>query len=237
MRESFSVCLILFLLLGLYGCGSTKESTTDSLNAHIEKLNKDFANATDVFFSGNYNKAKNLLTEYNLADTTRFNYESYAFLAECYHRLGMDESGKAVYMKVIETLTEEQKGRVIPAESNRFPINDIKSWYEEYPKFPDVLKEENGFVPYDVMPEPTGGMAAVSKLVKYPTTGSHLNGTVYILALIDESGKATECKVLKSLETSYDNAAMEAIKEAEFTHPKRKGRPFKTWVSIPVHFK
>jgi TonB family protein len=236
MRESISVGLVLFLLLGFCGCVNTKETVKDSLNVHIEKLNKEFAEASDVFFSGNYNKAKNLFVEYNQEDTTRFNYESYAFLAECYHRLGMDESGKAVYMKVIEVLTAEQKGRIIPAESNRFPVNDIKSWYEGFPKFPDVLKKENGFVPYDVQPEPVGGMAAISKHVKHPSPGSHLNGTVFILALINESGKASECKVLKSLETSYDNAAIAAIKEVDFTQPKRKGRPFKTWVSIPVHF-
>ena len=102
-----------------------------------------------------------------------------------------------------------------------------------------LCSAENGFVPYDDMPDPIGGVSAIQQYLAYPvsSSGEKLEGKVYVLTLIDENGKPIDFDIIKSLAEPYDVAAVNAISRVNFTIPKRKGNPHKIWVSIPIVFK
>jgi len=195
-----------------------------------------FTEATNTFFQQDYQLAKNLLTNYNQLDSTYMDYESYAFLAECYNQLGMPDSGKIVYQNIIEKLTKSLKAKAVSSDNRKFAIEDLKNWFSNFPEFPKVLKKENGFVPYDKLPDPIGGVSEIQKQVVYPYDAVKKSGKVLVFTLINEKGKAIDFDVYKSLSEPYDNAAIHEIKNINFTEPKRKGRTCKIWVSIPIVF-
>ncbi len=227
---------LFFVLFFFFGCGATKEV---NLQAYFNKLQASFTFGTNKFFEGDYNSAKNIFTNYNQFDSNYFNYESYAFLAECYNRLEMQDSGLIIYQSIIQKLKNEAKTLPKSSRFEQLIIDDLENWYSSYPDFPKYLLKENGFVPYDDMPDPIGGIGAIQQYLEYPLvpSGEKLEGKVYVLTLIDEYGKPVDFYVIKSLAEPYDVAAMNAVRRVNFTIPKRKGNPHKVWVIIPIEFR
>lgn len=227
---------IIFILFFIVGCGVSKEI---DIQDHFNQLVESFKIATDEFFQKDYEVAKNLLLNYNQLDTFYFNYESYAFLAECYNQLGMQDSGYIVYQNIIRKLSSESKEKSKSENVKNLALEDLEKWYSNYPKFPFELRKENGFVAFDSPPNPIGGISEIQKKIEYPYSSNEdrLEGNIYVLTLVDEFGKPIDFVVLKSLAKPYDDAAINAIKEIKFTIPKRKGSPHKYWVSIPIIFK
>ena len=227
---------LIILISMILGCGTTKEFDFWGYYNHLQET---FKVGTEEFFQGRYFDAKNLFYNYNQIDSNYFNYESYAFLAECYNKLGMQDSGKIVYENIIQKINNEINKKPKTSENQKLDVKDLEKWYSNYPNFPDNLKKENGFVPFDNLPGPIGGISAIEKYLVYPITssGDKLEGKVYVLTLIDKNGKAIDFRIVKSLAKPYDIAAENAISRASFTIPKRKGKPHKVWVAIPVEFK
>lgn len=236
MREKNIVTEIalVFIISLMIGCGSTKEINHQG---YIDQLQKTFKLGTDEFFREDYEDAKNLFTNYDQMDSGYFDYESYAFLAECYNKLGRQDSGKIIYDNVISKLIDQNK-KPNTLGLNKIIVADLLKWSFNYPLFPDCLRKENGFVTYDIMPEPIGGLKAIQQNVLYPALSDKekQEGKVLVLTLINENGKAIDFHIVQSLSEPYDDAAINAIRGVKFTIPKRKGRPHKTWVGIPVVF-
>lgn len=90
-----------------------------------------------------------------------------------------------------------------------------------------------------VMPQPIGGLASIYKHIEYPEMAKKagLEGKVYLLIYIDETGKVTDVKVLKGIGGGCDEAAVNGIKEVKFTPGKQNGVPVKVKLSLPVNFK
>ena len=235
-KKTIIILPLISVLLFFSGCGATKEV---NVQAYFNKLQESFTFGTNKFFERDYNNAKNIFTNYNQLDSNYFNYESYAFLAECYNRLVMQYSGRSIYKSIIEKLKNETKTQPKSSTFKQLIIDDLENWYSSYPDFPKYLLKENGFVPYDDMPDPIGGIGAIQQYLEYPLVpgGEKLEGKVYILTLIDEYGKPIDVYVIKSLTELYDVAAMNAIRRVNFTIPSRKGNPHKVWVSIPIEFR
>jgi protein TonB len=96
------------------------------------------------------------------------------------------------------------------------------------------------YLPFaDVMPEPVGGLGAISKHLVYPELARNANveGKIYLVAYINEKGDVDDVKVLKGLPAGCDEAAIKAIKETKFIPGKQNGNPVKVQLSIPVTFK
>ena len=71
---------------------------------------------------------------------------------------------------------------------------------------------------------------------KYPPTGKKLEGTVRMSALISETGKVIEVKLIQSAHPLLDEAAMSAVKEWIFEPATKKGVPVKVWLPVAVSF-
>ena len=89
------------------------------------------------------------------------------------------------------------------------------------------------------MPEPIGGINAIFNKIIYPDIAKRagIEGKVYILAFVNESGSVTKAQVLKGIGAGCDEAALDAVLKTKFKPGKQKGEFVKVQVSIPINFK
>jgi protein TonB len=95
------------------------------------------------------------------------------------------------------------------------------------------------FVAVEEMPEPIGGIGAIQQLIEYPEIAKRagVEGKVYVLAFVDESGNVTNVKLIKGIGAGCDEAALDAVRKTKFKPGKQRGTPVKVQVSIPIVFK
>jgi len=108
------------------------------------------------------------------------------------------------------------------------------------PKEEKVIEEEpTYFVAVEEMPEPIGGIQSIQSKIVYPEIAKRagVEGKVYVLAFVDETGTVTDAKVLKGLGAGCDESALSAVKQTKFKPGKQRGKPVKVQVSIPIVFK
>jgi protein TonB len=102
-----------------------------------------------------------------------------------------------------------------------------------------VEEEPVYFVAVEEMPEPIGGIGEIQKKIVYPEIAKRagVEGKVYVLAFVDESGLVTDAKIIKGIGAGCDEAALEAVKKTKFKPGKQRGKAVRVQVSIPVVFK
>ncbi len=101
-------------------------------------------------------------------------------------------------------------------------------------------EKETAYAPFaDVMPEPVGGLPAITKKIVYPelARSSRIEGKIYLVAYINEKGDVDDVKVIKGLPAGCDDAAIKAIKDTKFSPGKQNGVAVKVQLSIPITFK
>ncbi|MFO7524547.1 MAG: energy transducer TonB [Ignavibacteriaceae bacterium] len=102
-----------------------------------------------------------------------------------------------------------------------------------------VEEEPVYFVAVEEMPEPIGGIQAIQSKIVYPEIAKRagVEGRVYVLAFVDESGAVTNAKIIKGIGAGCDEAALDAVKKTKFKPGKQRGKAVKVQVSIPIVFK
>lgn len=102
-----------------------------------------------------------------------------------------------------------------------------------------VEEEPVYFVAVEEMPEPIGGIGEIQKKIVYPEIAKRagVEGKVYVLAFVDESGNVTNAKIIKGIGAGCDEAALNAVLKTKFKPGKQRGKAVKVQVSIPVVFK
>lgn len=63
-----------------------------------------------------------------------------------------------------------------------------------------------------------------------------MQGTVYILFIVDKNGRARDLKVQKSTHPAFNNPALKAVKQWKFEPGKRKGKPVQFRMRVPITF-
>ncbi|MGE5499489.1 MAG: energy transducer TonB, partial [Syntrophothermus sp.] len=91
----------------------------------------------------------------------------------------------------------------------------------------------------EVMPEPVGGLPAIYKKITYPAIAKSagLEGKVYVLIFVNESGSVDNVKVIKGIGGGCDEAAIDAVKSIKYTPGKNQGVPVKVKLSLAINFK
>ena len=64
----------------------------------------------------------------------------------------------------------------------------------------------------------------------------HLEGIVYVRALVSRDGKIIEAKVEKSSSPVFNAAALEAAKASTFEPALKDGKAVEVWITIPYEF-
>ena len=217
------VFFLLLLMLFLNNCSSSNQTVRPK-----SPVDDSFNQAYDAFFQCNYKEAKRLFIKHVRTDRFAIHYESYMFLAECFKQEGKIDSGRVVLNSGIAFM----EGSKMVEED----IADLRNWRSSYPTFPPMLREENGFVPYNEPPAPLGGMTALIQNVYYPCSPSTsgIRGRIIIQVLINDEGLPIDFKIDRSLHEDCDLMAISAIQNTMFLSGKRKGRPRNMWVAIPI---
>ncbi len=63
-----------------------------------------------------------------------------------------------------------------------------------------------------------------------------MQGTVYVLFVVDKTGRARDLKVQKSTHPAFNNPALKAVKQWKFEPGKRKGKPVQFRMRVPITF-
>ena len=89
------------------------------------------------------------------------------------------------------------------------------------------------------MPKPVGGLPSIYERIEYPEIAKRtgIEGKVYVLAFINESGDVDDVKVVKGIGGGCDEATVEAVKKTKFTPGKLGGKPAKVKMSLQIQFK
>jgi protein TonB len=90
-----------------------------------------------------------------------------------------------------------------------------------------------------VMPEPKDGLESIYSKIKYPDEAQKagVQGKVYLLIYINESGGVDDVKVIKGIGAGCDEAAINAVKNTKFNPGKDNGVAVKVKLSLPITFK
>jgi protein TonB len=64
----------------------------------------------------------------------------------------------------------------------------------------------------------------------------NMQGTVYILFIVDKTGRTRDLKVQKSTHPAFENPALKAVRQWKFEPGKRKGQPVQFRMRVPITF-
>ena len=95
------------------------------------------------------------------------------------------------------------------------------------------------YIGVDVMPEPTGGLAAWAKFLKksirYPDTDSE--GKVYLSFIVEKDGHLSNITLVKGVSTLLDEEAMRVLKIAPNWKPgQQNGQAVRVKYTLPISF-
>lgn len=125
----------------------------------------------------------------------------------------------------------------VPAAQAPAPSEPAPSVATQQPAAPSI--QEGDVVAYndlDRIPELRSPVRPV-----YPPAAlkRRAEGTVLVTALISETGRVVDVKILRgdTTRSGFDDAAVRAVRAALFSTPMKNGKRVKTWKPMPVVFK
>lgn len=91
----------------------------------------------------------------------------------------------------------------------------------------------------EVMPEPASGIEGIYKKIVYPEVAKKagIEGKVYVLVFINESGGVDDVKIIKGLGGGCDESVMDAVKSSKFKPASNQGVATKVKLSLAFTFK
>jgi len=147
-----------------------------------------------------------------------------------------DEQVKDEYIPTVEELKTVDPG--LKTEQGSSEGVDY-SLIETEEKVVEKKEPPKYFIAVEEMPEPIGGITAIQEKITYPEIAKRagVEGKVYILAFVDETGTVTKAQVIKGIGAGCDEEALNAVLQTKFKPGKQRGVPVKVQVSIPIIFK
>jgi len=102
------------------------------------------------------------------------------------------------------------------------------------------LTYSQGYLAFaEKMPVMKGGMKALYSKIKYPRIAKDagVQGKVYLLMYISESGKVDKVECVKGIGAGCDEAAKDAALKLKFSPAQHKGAKVKVKMAIAVTFR
>ncbi len=100
--------------------------------------------------------------------------------------------------------------------------------------------EDEGYLAFaTTMPELEGGMAELVKKLTYPEVAkkTRLEGKVYALAYVNETGNVDKVKIIKGLGGGCDEEVEKVLGKSKFKPGQHEGKNVKVKTTISVAFK
>lgn len=107
------------------------------------------------------------------------------------------------------------------------------------PPPPPADDEPDIFRVVEKLPEIKGGIKELYKYIQYPEIArkAGIEGRVFLEFIVDERGRVSNIKVLRSVGGGLDEAAISAVQKVKFTPGMQRGRPVKVRYTLPITFK
>tara|TARA_Y100000590_G_C15439422_1_gene908296 strand:+ start:466 stop:867 length:402 start_codon:yes stop_codon:yes gene_type:complete len=102
------------------------------------------------------------------------------------------------------------------------------------------FKDENGiYLACEKMPEIKGGLKTIASMIKYPPKArkEKVQGMVYVQFVVDEKGKVSSQKIIRSLGAGCDEEALRVVSKLKIKPGYEKGVPVKVKMTLPFRFK
>jgi TonB family protein len=95
------------------------------------------------------------------------------------------------------------------------------------------------FVTAENMPEPIGGIMAIQKKIVYPEIAKRagIQGTVYVVAFIDEKGNVVQTGITKGVHPALDKAAQDAVANVKFKPGMQMEKAIRVRLAVPIRFR
>jgi len=151
--------------------------------------------------------------------------------------MGMEKiSGIEPPVMIVTPLTDQNEKSKIGSEEKLTSLDEMTPPPREQV---ELQNEPTYFVAVEEMPEPIGGLQAIHEKIIYPEIARRagVEGKVYVLAFIDESGTVTRAEVTKGIGMGCDEAAIDAVLKTKFKPGMQRGKPIKVQVTVPISFK
>ena len=89
------------------------------------------------------------------------------------------------------------------------------------------------------MPEVEGGMQELVKKIKYPPIArqTNLEGKVYAMAYVNETGGVDQVKIIKGLGGGCDEEVIRVLEISKFKPGQHEGKPVKVKTTVSITFK
>lgn len=153
--------------------------------------------------------------------------------------------------EMIEEIEDTEEGEMLIIEDSVAHIDVVKEEIfsselkttGEIPDEPNVNPDERGiYTVADQYPEFPGGiekmMLFIAHNLRYPETGSCVQGRVIIKFYVDTLGHVCDPTVFKGLDPYFDAEALRVVKlMPNFEPGKIKGKNVNVWLPVPISFK
>jgi TonB family protein len=85
---------------------------------------------------------------------------------------------------------------------------------------------------------PTVDLAKIQRSIIYPAAAKKdgIEGTVIVRVLVSKTGSVVKTIVDRTDNKALTNAAVQAVKKANFTPATKNGKPLQCWVALPIKF-
>jgi periplasmic protein TonB len=107
------------------------------------------------------------------------------------------------------------------------------------PPEPPAPDDTEPFVVVEDDPVLIGGLEGLQRRIAYPASCrlARVEGTVFIQFVVDEAGRVESAEVVRGIGAGCDEAALQAILEAEFEPGRQRGQPVRVRSTLPVRFR
>ena len=102
------------------------------------------------------------------------------------------------------------------------------------------FKDDKGiYLACEKMPEIKGGLKTIASMIRYPPKArkEKVQGMVYVQFIVDEKGKVSAEKVIRSLGAGCDEEALRVVSKLKIKPGYEKGNPVKVKMTLPFRFK
>lgn len=157
------------------------------------------------------------------------------------------EEGILVVEKIIlDSGVKKEEKKTDEIAAIKPPTTQKKKKQNNNDPLPPAIEEEKNYEDdpafyktVEVMPEPYGGMDAITKKIGYPEEArkKKVEGVVKILTFIDRDGEVLDAQVVEGIGYGCDEAARLAILYHRFKPGLIKGQKVKVQMEIPIEFK
>jgi len=240
----FIIAIIGIGFVYLVSSGDDKDVIDPLTEEHKELLvskgDPDFEEPTSTTLAENVSDVdqdNNLITEPGLTEEEIYDQPIVGDELGKMDTMGMEKiSGIEPPVMIVTPLTDQNEKSKIGSEEKLTSLDEMTPPPREQV---ELQNEPTYFVAVEEMPEPIGGLQAIQEKIIYPEIARRagVEGKVYVLAFIDESGTVTRAEVTKGIGMGCDEAAIDAVLKTKFKPGMQRGKPIKVQVTVPISFK